>query len=106
MNDTTTYHQRQLNDISEAGGRYSHLSRPTVTGATPIPQLPQGAEWCSSAAGVPDEPPLGYDISAAPDLGEPELQGSVVISPDEGDPGADSLHAATLPGSSTIRRRA
>ena len=98
-----TYHARAQHDLDESGGRYAKLEPRTVVGTTAIPQMPGGAEWCSSAAGVPDEPPLGYDISAAPDLGEPELQGSVVISPDEGDPGADSLHAAEQPGS--FRRR-
>ena len=99
-----TYHARAQHDLDESGGRYAKLEPRTVVGTTAIPQMPGGAEWCSSATSVPDEPPLGAAVDAMEPCGEAfELRQSLVIAAEDGDPGADSLHAAEQPGS--FRRR-
>jgi hypothetical protein len=54
-------------------GRYAGVEPRTVTGSTPVaapPRITGSGPW-TDADGVGPEPALGYEIDAAPDLGEP-----------------------------------
>jgi hypothetical protein len=109
MNDT--YLQRQQNEIDESGGRYSKLGPRTIVGATHSPTYPRAADWCSSAAAVPDEEPLGYSVEDHPSTGEPfEIEQSLRAQSCHPEPEAPfaapvgpSVDAAK--GRPTIRRR-
>jgi hypothetical protein len=70
-----TYHQHALATLNEErGGRYTNKALgPVVTGADPPPKIESPGPW-STPDGVPDEEPLGVDISIAPDIGEPPEQ--------------------------------
>src|SRR6516164_7919230 len=67
--DTGTY---LSHTHSELGGRFALTEHQTITGVvSPAPPpLPANSPWHGSDP-VPDEPPLGYDINAMPEL-EPE----------------------------------
>jgi hypothetical protein len=57
--------------VPTPGGRFaSHQAPPTIIkGGPDYPQI-SGGPW-SEPCPTGDEPPLGYSVSAAPDLGEP-----------------------------------
>jgi hypothetical protein len=56
---------------SELGGRFSHEpeARPRIVGKGPLPypQQPTGSPW-AGADPTGDEPPLGIDVNAVPDV--------------------------------------
>jgi hypothetical protein len=69
----TTYQAFAELDDPLPGGRFASIEPRSVTGSAPTydaPRQPEGSPWLSDVVGP--EPPLGYDISAAPDLGWPE----------------------------------
>ena len=72
--DTGTY---LSHTHSELGGRFALTEHQTITGVvSPAPPpLPANSPWHGSDP-VPDEPPLGYDINAMP-----ELETSTGVSP-------------------------
>ena len=107
MTEPTTLFARAQDEISEAGGRYQRLSRPSVTGATPFPQQPRGPEWTKDPTGP--EPALGFSVEDHPCTDEPhELLRSELRQPphspaEDPDRGAPDVSAAAPVGA--IRRR-
>jgi|SRR6516165_12040733 hypothetical protein len=71
----TTFHQfAQSNSDETSGGRFAKQegSTPQVVGADgppTCPALPSSSPW-SGEDPVPDEPPLGININAMPELGQ------------------------------------
>jgi hypothetical protein len=62
----STLNQFAQSEASEARGRFSAISNPTVIGSEPTaryPQLPASSPWAGPDL-VPTEPPLGYAIDA------------------------------------------
>jgi hypothetical protein len=76
----TYFEQASATMGQELGGRFQHLARgqQQVVGSTPnaYPRIPSGPWSEPCPTGI--EPPLGYSLSAAPDLGEPSLAQSCV----------------------------
>jgi len=68
---------------SGAGGRFAAITESTVTGTARVPQYPrqpEGSPWADEQA---TEPPLDFDISSAPIVGEfCEVQASLGESSD------------------------
>jgi hypothetical protein len=66
-----TYHEIAIAEADAVGGRFAAASKQRVVGSGPFeyPQLPASSPWHRDP--VPDEPPIGIDISAAPIVGEP-----------------------------------
>jgi hypothetical protein len=68
----STYHSQAVaTQGQELGGRFSHLVRGQqhVVGTAPIayPAQPPGSPWGNSYI-LPDEPALGVDLEAVPDM--------------------------------------
>jgi hypothetical protein len=66
-----TYLARAQNELgAELGGRFQHLARGQQhvvgTAPNPWPQMPANNPWSSNV--VPNEEPLGVDVSAVPDM--------------------------------------
>jgi hypothetical protein len=66
-----TYLARAQNEIGqELGGRFQHLARGQQhvvgTAPDPWPQMPANNPWSTNV--VPNEEPLGVDVSAVPDM--------------------------------------
>ena len=64
-----TYLARAQAELDEAGGRFKRQT-PRLVGAGPpqYPRLPSSSPWASPDPSG-DEPPLGIDVKAVPDLG-------------------------------------
>jgi hypothetical protein len=64
----TTFHQHAQSAANDtAGGRFAATGSHTVVGAQPLPKYP-AASTPFQRDPVPDEPPLGIDINAMPEL--------------------------------------
>jgi hypothetical protein len=75
-----TYLSRAENELRPSG-RFgaAGLTKQSITGATPMPQYPASSSnqiWSGDEQRV--EEPIGYDISAAPDIGYPPTASSPV----------------------------
>jgi hypothetical protein len=97
----STYLAQALAASEDIGGRYKQVSPMTITGATPVPQMPQqpeGSPWSQQWPSGPDE--LGYSVE---DIGEPSG------SPAEVERAAEILRerevaAAALPSAADVDR--
>jgi len=101
-----TYQGRAMADLEDAGGRYSAVTKQSVTGSTPssaYPRMPSGP-WAENE--MPPEPPLGYEIDAMEPVGElHEREGSpstVAASAARGEGGRPNRSA---PATQQFRRR-
>jgi hypothetical protein len=67
-----TYHAFSSFHDPLPGGRFAAIEPRTIVGSAPTyqaPRQPEGSPWHHDP--VPDEEPLGIDVTATPDIGEP-----------------------------------
>jgi hypothetical protein len=96
-----TMHGRAMTELDQLmQGRFA---KPTeVTAAEAAPVYPAAADW--TRARVPDEPPLGLDVSAVEPVGEPfEIERSHAMSQLPSTAGRDE--SASVAASSDRRQR-
>jgi hypothetical protein len=111
-NDNSTYFEQARSTVgSEMGGRFQILARGQqhVVGTAPIayPAQPPGSPWGNSYI-LPDEPALGVDLEAVPDMesvdGLPRQPSSTQKSAYTPNPTGGAPEVAVLPQTSFKRR--
>jgi hypothetical protein len=64
------YFNRAQSEVGQELGRFSHLTKASVTPVTQYPQQPPNSPFRQDPAGA--EPPLGIDVNSMTGVGQPD----------------------------------